>query len=82
MEQGNKQLFGNTAIPTSIIENPFSMDCITRIDLTARKRLFNPGFVFYGSVDFEKGDTQATQKFEGSDLLDVFTQIAEFCKTL
>lgn len=50
-----KELFGKT-LP-SVIENPFSKDCITNVLMRASKSLVYETFYFRGSVEFKKGNT-------------------------
>lgn len=75
-----KELFGKT-LP-SVIENPFSKDCITNVSMRASKNLFNETFYFRGSVEFKKGNTTGEQKFEADSFDELYIKIANFCKTL
>ena len=76
-----KKLFGNTKL--SIVEDPFNADCINSIVLRCQRSWFNKDeFEFKGHVDFEKNNTEGTQRFTASNLGELYTKIAEFCKSL
>lgn len=75
-----KELFGSTM--PSVIENPFSKDCITNVSMRASKSLVYETFYFRGSVEFKKGNTTGEQKFEADSFDELYIKIANFCKTL
>ena len=76
-----KQLFGNTKL--SVVEDPFNAECIESIVLRCDRKLFNENeFEFKGHVDFEKNNTEGTQRFTANNLGELYEKIAEFCKSL
>ena len=76
-----KELFGDTM--PSIIENPFCKECIDEIFMRASRELFNKEkFNFRGTVNFKRGNTTGSQKFEADSIDDLYIKIANFCKTL
>lgn len=75
-----KELFEKT-VP-SVIENPFSKDCITCVSMRASKSLLDETFYFRGSVEFKKGNTTGEQKFDADSFDELYIEIANFCKTL
>ena len=77
-----KNLFGDTKILPSEINNPFNFDSITAISIRYYKSSWDNGRNFRGSVDFENGLTRGTQDFNGESLSDVFKQIHDFCDKL
>lgn len=66
----------------SVINDPFKQNCIERIKITMRKKLFSRELAFEGQVDFKNGNTSGSQEFEGTDLYDVFKKVAMFCTNL
>lgn len=77
-----KQLFGKT-IP-SLVKDPFDAKCIEVISMTAERSWFGEErpFKFMGRVAFKNGKTEGTQRFEASNLGELYEKIAEFCKSL
>lgn len=76
-----EQLFGNTKL--SIVEDPFNAECIDSIVLRCDRKMFDKDeFEFRGHVDFEKNNTEGTQRFTANNLGELYEKIAEFCKSL
>lgn len=76
-----EQLFGKT-IP-SVVEDPFNAECIDGIVLRCYRDLLDEEkLVFRGHVDFKKNNTEGTQRFTANNLGELYTKIAEFCKSL
>ena len=76
-----EQLFGKTTL--SVVEDPFNAECIDSIVLRCDRKLLNKDeFEFRGHVDSEKNNTEGTQRFTASSLGELYTKIAEFCKSL
>ena len=75
-----EQLFGKTQ--PSVVKNPFGAKCIETINMRCYRHLFGYGFEFRGYVEFKNGETEGTQKFTASNLGELYTKIAEFCKSL
>ena len=76
-----EQLFGKTTL--SVVEDPFNAECIDSIVLRCDRKLLNKDeFEFRGHVDFEKNNTDGTQRFTANNLGELYTKIAEFCKSL
>lgn len=76
------KLFGNTSSVPSSLNNPFATDKVERIFISMNKSLFSDKFMFHGSVEFTNGRTKGEQKFEGTDIMDVVTQIYNFLEEL
>lgn len=76
-----EQLFGKTNL--SIVEDPFNAECIDSIILRCDRNLFDrEKLEFRGRVDFEKNNTEGTQRFTANNLGELYEKIAEFCKSL
>jgi hypothetical protein len=76
-----EQLFGKTTL--SVVEDPFNAECIDSIVLRCDRKLFNKDeFEFRGHVDFERNNTEGTQRFTANNLGELYEKIAEFCKSL
>ena len=77
-----EQLFGKT-IP-SLVKDPFDAKCIEKISMTAERAWFGKErpFSFRGRVEFVNNKTEGAQRFEASNLGELYEKIAEFCKSL
>lgn len=74
------EVFG-TNLP-SIINNPFEVKHLKYINIMMSPKLFNEGFDFNARVTFVNGDTEGTQNFKGTDMVDLYLKVYEFCKSL
>lgn len=78
-----KALFGNNFNSSaSLISNPFIKECITDIRISYYKGFISDDDNFVGKVIFKRENTKGEQNFEGSDLVDVFKQVYNFCNNL
>ena len=76
-----EQLFGKTM--PSAIKDPFKAECIETINMRCDKAMFGDGeYNFRGYVEFKNGITEGTQRFEASNLGELYEKIVEFCKSL
>jgi len=77
-----EQLFGKT-IP-SLVKDPFDAKCIEVISMTAERAWLGKErpFHFRGRVGFKNDKTEGVQRFEASNLGELYEKIAEFCKSL
>lgn len=75
-------ILGNPDFSTELVQNPVRKDCITWINMSYTKGIFTGVHYFKGTVVFTKGNTSLEQKFEGTDLADLFMKIAKFCNNL
>ena len=76
-----EQLFGKT-IP-SVVKDPFNSNCIETISMRCERSLFDKNkLIFRGYVEFKNNNTEGKQRFEASNLGELYMKIAEFCKSL
>ena len=77
--------FGNTNDSSSItrVSDPFKKKCIKGLHIHCY-----PDSSWYrtkpvsATIDFENGNTQGTQKFEGDDIMSVLKEMYRFCERL
>lgn len=81
MEDKLNNTIGSESLP-SIINNPFSTNCVTEIRVSFRKGWFNDKWSAHGHVDFQNGKTKGAQSFEGSTFDEVVAQIRIFIEEL
>lgn len=74
-------LFGETD-GLDIVKDPFTKNGVTGITIYMGKHILMGDFYFRGYVDFCNGQTQGKQIFEGSNLVDVFIKVRNFCMSL
>jgi hypothetical protein len=77
---GQKPRIEKLESPSSI-NNPFTKDCITDINIFMRKD-FSGEYCYHDYVNFENGNMKGEQKCEGESLEDVYNQIYQFCEGL
>lgn len=65
-----------------VIKDPFTKDSVVGINIYMGKNIIRGGFPFKECVDFCNGQTQGKQIFEGSNLVDVFIKVRNFCMNL
>ena len=65
-----------------VIKDPFTKDSVVGITIYMAKNIIRGGFYFRGCVEFCNGQTQGKQIFEGSNLVDVFIKVRNFCMNL
>lgn len=71
------------AFGTNLVNNPFSIEHVKKINLFMHEDIFNKGtFEFTGYVAFCNGNTSGEQKFVGKNFPDLFNQIVDFCNSL
>lgn len=66
----------------SILKDPFSNSCVTKVMTYAFKNIFNDEWKYTGDIEFKNGQTQGKQKFTGRDMADVIHQMEAFLATL
>lgn len=77
--------FGNTNDSSSItcVSDPFKKNCIKGLHIHCY-----PNDSWYkrkpvsATIDFENGNTQGTQRFEGDDIMSVLKEMYRFCEKL
>lgn len=69
----------------SVLANPFTKDCVTRITTDCGEAWFrepDDPWYFRGTVYFSNGNTKGEQKFEGNDMADLTAKMAAFLNEL
>lgn len=66
----------------SLVQDPFDMRYIQSIYISATKKVFSNGMSYMANLEFRRGDTTARQRIEGTDLVDVFIKVHDFCNSL
>ena len=72
--------FGDKSIP-SLINNPFTSDCIDSIMLRTY-RGFDNNFTTYATIEFTNGSTKGEQRIEAPNLPELMIKVYEFCQSL
>lgn len=79
----NKHIGNEAGNTPSIIKDPFEKGLIKGVHLHALESSFNQGqFSYSGSVEFRNGQTEGKQNFAATSMDDLYTQVANFIKTL
>ena len=69
----------------SVVENPFSLKCITSISTWASPSIWDKEsgkWEYSATVRFKKGNTKGEQEIKGDNFTDLFTKLAAFCNSL
>jgi hypothetical protein len=70
-----------TTLP-SLIQDPFTKNKITSIDLHGGQSWVGSEWSFWATVEFKNGGTTGKQKIEGTSMDDVYIKVANFIKSL
>lgn len=62
----------------SVIKDPFNIDALESVRISAYKGLFGGAWRYTASVEFQNGDTKGEQDFEGESLADVAKKVDKF----
>lgn len=75
------QKIGGQSLP-SILKDPFSKVCVTRISVHYSPCHFTKKWEAYGTVEFENGNTKGSQVFKTETFDECTKQIREFINSL
>lgn len=64
--------------------NPFAVQHITYISMRMRHPLFGSKdeWLFEADISFKNGDTSGEQNIKGTDFMDLFKKVYDFCEKL
>ncbi len=79
MSMTNISSIGEQKLP-SILKDPFSRVCIKRLNVGMY--LNGNNWIAHGNVDFVNGQTEGSQKFNGTEFDEIVLKIREFIKEL
>lgn len=65
----------------SILKDPFNSDSLTDFSAFATKD-YRGGWSYWGSVEFQNGDTKGEQKFEAKSYKELLVKMQAFVATL
>lgn len=63
--------------------NPFALQHITYISMRMRHPIFKDDeWLFEATISFKNGNTSGEQEIEGTDFMDLFRKVYDFCEKL
>lgn len=77
-----KKILGNISNIPSTLNNPFDSKKVKGIHIHCTESIFGGKWYISGNIEFQNGDTEGVQRFEGKDIMDVVTKIYNFLEQL